>query len=85
MAVPFQTFTGKATKIAAAFERLLAENEVAFLATVSSNGDHRLGMALAVAGLIAAGKTTVEHTDCIADSFPGFEGLLHTLIVSAAG
>ena len=45
-------------------------------AVVSSHGDHRLGMALVVAGLIAAGETVVQDTDCIADSFPGFEGTL---------
>jgi 3-phosphoshikimate 1-carboxyvinyltransferase len=38
----------------------------------SSHGDHRLGMALAVAGLAATGPVRVEEADCIADSFPGF-------------
>ena len=42
---------------------------------VHSHGDHRLAMALAVAGLIAQGETTVQDTDCIADSFPGFESV----------
>jgi len=41
-------------------------------AVVSSHGDHRLGMALAIAGLIATGETVVENAGCIADSFPGF-------------
>ncbi len=41
-------------------------------AAVASHGDHRLGMALAVAGFVAAGDTRIEDTDCIADSFPGF-------------
>ena len=40
--------------------------------TVDSHGDHRLGMALAVAGLVADGTVTVENAGCIADSFPGF-------------
>ncbi len=39
---------------------------------VHSHGDHRLAMALCVAGLVARGETCVEDTDCIADSFPGF-------------
>jgi 3-phosphoshikimate 1-carboxyvinyltransferase len=43
---------------------------------VDSHGDHRLAMALIVAGLVAQGETTVRDTDCIADSFPGFERLL---------
>ena len=39
---------------------------------VHSHGDHRLAMALVVAGLIAARETLVQDVDCIADSFPGF-------------
>ena len=45
-------------------------------AVVDSHGDHRLAMALVVAGLIAEGETTVQNTDCIADSFPGFEEVI---------
>ncbi len=41
-------------------------------ATVDSHSDHRLAMALAVAGLVADGETTITDTDCIADSYPGF-------------
>jgi len=41
-------------------------------AAVSSHGDHRLGMALAVAGLVAEGETRILDAGCIADSFPGF-------------
>jgi 3-phosphoshikimate 1-carboxyvinyltransferase len=40
---------------------------------VHSHGDHRLAMALAVAGLIAKGETVVQDVACIADSFPRFE------------
>jgi 3-phosphoshikimate 1-carboxyvinyltransferase len=43
---------------------------------VHSHGDHRLAMALVVAGLIAAGETVVQDVACIADSFPGFGGTL---------
>lgn len=39
---------------------------------VNSHGDHRLGMALAVAGLAAEGETHILNADCIDDSFPGF-------------
>ncbi len=45
-------------------------------ATVHSHGDHRLAMALVVAGLIAQGPTPVQDVACIADSFPGFEATL---------
>jgi 3-phosphoshikimate 1-carboxyvinyltransferase len=49
-------------------------------AHVSSHGDHRLAMALAVAGLAAEGETTIEDTACIDDSFPGFERALARLL-----
>src|ERR1700730_3280009 len=41
-------------------------------ATVESHGDHRIAMALAVAGLVASGPTTVEDADCVAVSYPDF-------------
>ena len=41
-------------------------------ATVDCEGDHRVAMTLAVAGLLAHGETTILGADCIADSFPGF-------------
>ena len=47
---------------------------------VDSHGDHRLAMSLAIAGLVAEGKTTVEGAECIADSFPGFEKTLRALM-----
>ena len=45
-------------------------------AVVDSHGDHRLAMALCIAGLLAHGETTIMDTECMADSFPGFERLL---------
>ena len=48
-------------------------------AVVSSHGDHRLAMALAIAGLAAEGETLIEGADCTRDSFPGFEAILHRL------
>jgi 3-phosphoshikimate 1-carboxyvinyltransferase len=45
-------------------------------ATVDSRGDHRLAMALAIAGLVASGETVVHDVACIGDSFPGFETTL---------
>jgi 3-phosphoshikimate 1-carboxyvinyltransferase len=41
-------------------------------ARVSSWGDHRLAMALVIAGLLADGATVVEGIDCIATSYPDF-------------
>lgn len=37
-----------------------------------SGGDHRLAMALAVAGLVAGGETVIADADCASVSFPGF-------------
>lgn len=48
-------------------------------AVVHSHGDHRLAMALAVAGLAADGETIVEDTECINDSFPNFVTSLRAL------
>jgi 3-phosphoshikimate 1-carboxyvinyltransferase len=48
-------------------------------ACVGSHGDHRLAMALVVAGLIAEGETVVEGCQVIGDSFPGFEEQMRTL------
>ncbi|MBI3635601.1 MAG: 3-phosphoshikimate 1-carboxyvinyltransferase, partial [Candidatus Rokubacteria bacterium] len=44
-----------------------------------SGGDHRMAMALAVAGLVAEGETLVEDTACVATSFPGFVDVLNAL------
>jgi 3-phosphoshikimate 1-carboxyvinyltransferase len=46
---------------------------------VDSHGDHRLAMALAVAGLVAEGEVMIENAECVADSFPGFVGLMRSL------
>jgi 3-phosphoshikimate 1-carboxyvinyltransferase len=48
-------------------------------ATLQSYGDHRIAMALLIAGLTAGGTTTVEDTDCIDTSFPGFMDRLEIL------
>jgi 3-phosphoshikimate 1-carboxyvinyltransferase len=48
-------------------------------ASVDSYGDHRVAMALAVAGMIAEGETAVERAECIPDSFPGFVSLIEEL------
>jgi 3-phosphoshikimate 1-carboxyvinyltransferase len=41
-------------------------------ARVSSQGDHRIAMALAVAGLMADGKTEIDGAECVEISYPGF-------------
>lgn len=46
---------------------------------VESQGDHRLAMAMAVAGLAANGPSTVYGAEVTGDSFPGFETTLQAL------
>jgi 3-phosphoshikimate 1-carboxyvinyltransferase len=48
-------------------------------AVVDGRDDHRVAMALAVAGLVADGETVVEDAACVADSFPGFVETLQAL------
>lgn len=45
-------------------------------AVVESQGDHRLAMSLAVAGLIAEGQTVIKNANVFADSYPGFVTML---------
>ncbi|ATY84848.1 3-phosphoshikimate 1-carboxyvinyltransferase [Kyrpidia spormannii] len=44
-----------------------------------SHGDHRIAMAMAVAGLVAEGETVVEGWEAADVSFPGFVDLLREL------
>lgn len=46
---------------------------------VDARGDHRLAMAFAVAGLASWSPVTVEGTEIISESFPGFAEVLQTL------
>jgi len=48
-------------------------------AICDSHGDHRIAMALAVAGLAAEDEVVIEDTDCIETSFPGFEKVVKGL------
>jgi 3-phosphoshikimate 1-carboxyvinyltransferase len=47
--------------------------------TVAGHDDHRIVMALAVAGLVAEGTTTVEGADHVDVSFPGFFDVFYDL------
>jgi 3-phosphoshikimate 1-carboxyvinyltransferase len=48
-------------------------------ARVSSYGDHRVAMALAVAGLLADGVTEIDGAECVEISYPGFFDQLESL------
>ena len=52
-------------------------------AAVSSRGDHRMAMALAVAALAARGPTRIDGWDAVATSYPGFAADLHRLCPGA--
>jgi len=41
-------------------------------AVVESFGDHRIAIAFSIAGLAAAGETTIRGAECVEISFPGF-------------
>ena len=49
-------------------------------AVCESYNDHRIAMSLAVAALVAEGKTIIKNSECIDISFPGFEKTLQKLI-----
>lgn len=46
---------------------------------IDAQSDHRIGMAFAVAGLLADGETRITNAETIATSFPEFEEELHRL------
>lgn len=48
-------------------------------AEVESFHDHRIAMAMAVAGLVASGTTTIKGSDIASVSFPGFWDALESL------
>jgi 3-phosphoshikimate 1-carboxyvinyltransferase len=47
-------------------------------------GDHRMAMALAVAGLAARGSTTISDPLCVSSSFPDFWARLDAILPGAA-
>jgi 3-phosphoshikimate 1-carboxyvinyltransferase len=53
-------------------------------ARVDGRGDHRLVMALAVAGALAEGETLIAGAECFSDSFPAFDVALRRLGVEVA-
>jgi 3-phosphoshikimate 1-carboxyvinyltransferase len=49
-------------------------------AELDSFGDHRIAMAFAIAGMFAEGVTTINNTECISTSYPGFERHLNLFL-----
>ena len=54
-------------------------------AEVESHGDHRVAMALAIAGLRAEGTTIIRGVEAVDTSFPGFAERVQTLIGGRSG
>lgn len=54
-------------------------------ARIDSFGDHRIAMAFAVAGLFAEGETTVDKTECVDASYPGFYAQLKKFMADKKG
>ena len=48
-------------------------------AVVRSHSDHRVAMALAVAGLVSSGETQITDVACIDKSFPGFVDVMQSI------
>ncbi|WP_103105234.1 3-phosphoshikimate 1-carboxyvinyltransferase [Brevibacillus reuszeri] len=64
-------------KITPTDDGMIIEGETSLTgAVIDSHGDHRIGMAMAIAGLAASGETVVENDEAIDVSFPGFAQLL---------
>jgi 3-phosphoshikimate 1-carboxyvinyltransferase len=53
-------------------------------ARVHAEGDHRIAMSAAVAGLVASGQTVIDDADNVATSYPGFAAALCRLGASVA-
>jgi len=47
---------------------------------VDSGGDHRIAMALTIAGMVAEGQTRILGSNCIYISFPEFEQILKKIV-----
>ncbi len=81
-----KAMTNELRKLGADIEELedgmiIKGKEVLKGAKCSSCGDHRVAMALAVAGTRANGITEIEDADCVSVSFPGFFDVMRTLRV----
>ena len=48
-------------------------------ASLSCYSDHRVAMALCIAGLIASGETVIHGVECVRKSFPSFFSVLTAL------
>ncbi|WP_088044142.1 3-phosphoshikimate 1-carboxyvinyltransferase [Bacillus sp. EAC] len=80
-----QTVVEELTKLGVNIEAtkdgMIIQGESSLIASnVKSHGDHRMGMMLSIAALVAEGETEIENIECIAVSFPNFKEQLNELI-----
>lgn len=80
-----KALTGQLTKMGAAIREtedgMIIEGGASLKGSdVGSCGDHRIAMALAIAGLAASGETAVEDAEVIRISYPGFMAALRSLV-----
>jgi len=47
-------------------------------------GDHRMGMSLAVMGALSRGETSIDDTECIGTSFPGFSKEMNRVLTDGS-
>ncbi|MBN1251404.1 MAG: 3-phosphoshikimate 1-carboxyvinyltransferase [Bacteroidales bacterium] len=60
-------------------DRMLIEADGLTGNKVSSHDDHRIAMALTVAGLTASGDTEIEKSECVSKSWPSFFQQLNSI------
>jgi len=46
---------------------------------VDSHGDHRLAMAMAVAGMVSKTPIEIDGAECVSESFPNFASVMNSL------
>lgn len=69
-------------KVEAHADGLSIEGPAPLRATrIDADGDHRIAMAFAVAGLLADGRTVIDGADAIATSYPAFEADMWSLCI----
>lgn len=68
--------------IATASDSIVISGGRPHCAFLKSHGDHRIGMAFAIAAHACEGESTVRGWRAVATSYPGFEGALETLAAS---
>jgi 3-phosphoshikimate 1-carboxyvinyltransferase len=60
-------------KVAPTEDGMIIEGRTGLTGTeIDASGDHRIGMAFAIAGLIARGETLIQNADSIQTSYPNF-------------